>query len=56
MLVVAMTGGIASGKSTVAQRLNQLGAAILDADQISRDVVCPGEPALEEIVRVFAKT
>lgn len=53
MLVIAMTGGIASGKSTVANRLRELGAVVLDADQLAREVVEPGQPALEEIRRTF---
>lgn len=48
-----MTGGVATGKSTVADRLRGLGAAVLDADQMARDVVRLGEPATEEIRRVF---
>mgnify|MGYP002403109998 CR=1 FL=1 len=53
MLLVALTGGIASGKSTVARRLAELGAVVVDADQVARDVVAPGEPALAEIAEVF---
>ena len=49
MLRVALTGGIGSGKSTVADRLQQLGALVVDADQISRELVEPGQPALQEI-------
>ena len=53
MLLVALTGGIASGKSTVARRLRERGAVIVDADQVARQVVEPGEPALESIVAEF---
>lgn len=53
MLLVALTGGIASGKSTVAARLHQHGAVVVDADQVARDVVAPGEPALARIAEVF---
>lgn len=53
MLLVALTGGIASGKSTVARRLRERGAVIVDADQVARQVVEPGEPALESIVAAF---
>ncbi len=53
MLVVALTGGVATGKSTVSRRLMELGAAVLDADQAAREVVEPGEPALEEIRAAF---
>lgn len=50
MLVVALTGNIASGKSTVAQRLAEHGAWLVDADVLAREVVAPGTPALQEIV------
>ena len=53
MLLVALTGGIASGKSTVARRLAAHGAVIVDADQVARDVVAPGEPALARIAEEF---
>jgi dephospho-CoA kinase len=55
MRVVGLTGGIASGKSTVARMLADLGAQIVDADQVARQVVEPGEPAYEEIVAAFGK-
>jgi dephospho-CoA kinase len=51
--VVALTGGIASGKGAVSERLERRGAAILDADRIARDLVRPGEPALAEIADAF---
>jgi dephospho-CoA kinase len=51
--VIGLTGGIASGKSTVARMLRELGAEVVDADQLARDVVAPGEPALAEIVERF---
>ena len=47
--VIGLTGGIASGKSAVAAMLRERGAAIVDADEIARAVVEPGQPALEEI-------
>lgn len=50
---VALTGGIASGKSATAQRLSKLGAPVFDADVIAHDLVQPGRPALAEIARVF---
>lgn len=53
MLLVALTGGIASGKSTVARRLAEHGAVVVDADQVARDVVEPGEPALAAIAEAF---
>ena len=53
MIVVGLTGGIASGKSTVAQMFKRFGAVVIDADGLARDVVRPGKPAWREIVRVF---
>jgi dephospho-CoA kinase len=53
MLLVALTGGIASGKSTVARRLAEHGAVIVDADLVARQVVEPGEPALAAIAETF---
>lgn len=50
MLLVALTGNIASGKSAVASRLAALGATIIDADLLAREAVAPGTPALDEIV------
>ena len=52
-LLVGLTGGIATGKSTVAETLRGLGADVIDADQLAREVVAPGAPALAEIVREF---
>ncbi|MGP8249798.1 MAG: dephospho-CoA kinase [Candidatus Dormibacteria bacterium] len=51
--VIGLTGGIASGKSTVAGMLAAKGAWIVDADQLARRVVGPGTPALSEIARSF---
>lgn len=53
MLLVGLTGGIASGKSVVAARLAEHGAVVVDADQIAREVVEPGTPALERIREEF---
>jgi len=53
MLRIGLTGGIASGKSAVAAELRALGVEVVDADQLSRRVVEPGEPALEEITSRF---
>lgn len=55
MYVIGLTGGIASGKSTVSRILSQLGAFILDADQIAHAVMEPGCPAWEDIVNTFGK-
>ncbi|MGH8213396.1 MAG: dephospho-CoA kinase [Rhodanobacteraceae bacterium] len=51
--VVALTGGVASGKSAVARRFEALGIHVYDADAAARSVVEPGEPALTEIEFVF---
>jgi dephospho-CoA kinase len=53
--VIGLTGGIASGKSTVAQILVELGAPIVDADVLARRVVEPGQPAYLDIVREFGR-
>lgn len=53
MPLVALTGGIASGKSTIARRLSELGAVVVDADQIVRDVQQPGSPVLAAIAAEF---
>lgn len=53
MALIALTGGIASGKSTIARRLGELGAVVVDADALARDVVRPGEPALDAIRDAF---
>ena len=53
MLVIGLTGGIGSGKSTVGELLVALGAALIDADKISREVVAPGAPALAAVVERF---
>jgi dephospho-CoA kinase len=50
---VGLTGGIASGKSTVSAILTELGAVVIDADQLAREVVAPGTPGLEQIVAAF---
>ncbi|MCA1833114.1 MAG: dephospho-CoA kinase [Actinobacteria bacterium] len=55
MPLIGLTGGIASGKSTVAHLLADRGALIVDADQIARDVVRPGRPAHERIVERFGR-
>lgn len=53
MYLIGLTGGIAAGKSTIARRLAEHGAVHLDADQIAREVVEPGTPALELIAERF---
>jgi len=51
--IVGLTGGIGSGKSEVSRRFARLGILVVDADQIAREVVEPGEPALAEICAHF---
>lgn len=51
--VIGLTGGIASGKSTVGRQLRRLGAVVVDADEVARAVVEPGRPAYERIVAAF---
>ncbi|HSF56828.1 MAG TPA: dephospho-CoA kinase [Candidatus Binatia bacterium] len=51
--MVGLTGGIASGKSTVAAILRRLGAAIINADELSREVVQPEQEAWKEIIKTF---
>ncbi len=53
MLKVGLTGGIASGKSTVAAMFVELGAHLVDTDQLARQAVAPGSPAFGEIVAAF---
>jgi dephospho-CoA kinase len=53
MPLLALTGGIASGKSTIAGRLAEHGAVVVDADRIVRDVQQPGSPVLEAIAAAF---
>jgi dephospho-CoA kinase len=55
-LRIGLTGGIASGKSTVADMFAQLGALIIDTDVIAREVVAPGQPALDEIAATFGES
>jgi dephospho-CoA kinase len=50
---VGLTGGIASGKSTVSAILTELGAVVVDADQIAREVVAAGTPGLAQVVAAF---
>ena len=55
MLIVGLTGGVASGKTTVSQALKEEGAYIIDADRIARDLVRPHAPAWKKLVRAFGK-
>ncbi|MCS6914666.1 MAG: dephospho-CoA kinase, partial [Myxococcota bacterium] len=51
--LVGLTGGLASGKSTVASLLRALGAEVVDADEVAREVAQPGRPAYRQIVATF---
>ncbi|MFM7410432.1 MAG: dephospho-CoA kinase [Actinomycetota bacterium] len=53
MILVGLTGGIGSGKTTVSGMLAARGAVIIDADQITRELQAPGSPVLDEIVAAF---
>lgn len=53
MLIVGLTGNVASGKSSVAAFWREAGVPVLDADQAAREAVAPGSPGLEEVVRAF---
>jgi dephospho-CoA kinase len=53
MLIVALTGGIGSGKSTVGQIFSQLGAIVIDSDQLARDVLERGSIGFDEVVAKF---
>lgn len=55
-LRIGLTGGIASGKSTVADMFSELGVPVIDTDVIARELVMPGQPALGEIARRFGRT
>lgn len=55
MFLIGLTGGIAAGKSTVAEHWRHLGGVEIDADQLARDVVAPGTPGLAAIAEVFGE-
>jgi dephospho-CoA kinase len=54
-VILGVTGGIASGKTTVARMLEELGAPAIDFDRLAREIVEPGEPALKEIANCFGE-
>jgi len=56
MMIVGLTGGIGSGKSTVAEQFSKLGVPIIDTDVIAREVVEPDQPAYHAIIKKFGKT
>lgn len=51
--IIGLTGGVASGKSSVARLLEEQGVPVIDADQLARDAVLPGSPALDSIALLF---
>ena len=53
MLRVGLTGGVASGKSTVAAMMRELGCTVLEADALAHRLMEPGQPAYDEVVREF---
>ncbi|MBK7540397.1 MAG: dephospho-CoA kinase [Candidatus Competibacteraceae bacterium] len=53
MLVVGLTGGIGSGKTAVSDRFGHYGVPVIDTDQLARELVEPGQPALAEIAKAF---
>jgi dephospho-CoA kinase len=55
MLLIGLTGGVATGKSTVAKLFKECGAVVIDADGLARQVVQPGKPAWRDIVRLYGK-
>jgi dephospho-CoA kinase len=55
MILIGLTGGVATGKSTVARMFGRCGAVVIDADQLARAVVQPGKPAWRDIVQTFGK-
>ncbi|MFC2070674.1 dephospho-CoA kinase [Chloroflexota bacterium] len=55
MKVIGLTGGIGSGKSTVAQYLAELGAVVIDADKVGHEAYKPGTPAFNDVVAAFGK-
>ena len=55
MLTIGLTGGIGSGKSTVARMLSEMGAPVLDADKVGHAIYAPGQPAHRELVEAFGR-
>jgi dephospho-CoA kinase len=56
MIVVGLTGGLASGKSTVARLFQACGAVIIDADVLAREVVQPGKPAWRDLILAYGRS
>src|SRR6266540_511224 len=55
MKIIGLTGGIASGKTSVAKMLKVMGAEVIDADQLARDIVTPGEEAYAAVIAEFGE-
>ncbi|MBI5189130.1 MAG: dephospho-CoA kinase [Nitrospirae bacterium] len=55
MVEFGLTGGIASGKSTVSAMFRELGAHVIDADLLAREALAPGSPALHDVARIFGE-
>jgi dephospho-CoA kinase len=55
MIVLGLTGGICSGKSTVAAMFQRLGATVIDADQVAHELVEPGQPLFETVASTFGR-
>ncbi|HWQ69877.1 MAG TPA: dephospho-CoA kinase [Patescibacteria group bacterium] len=55
MVVVGLTGGICSGKSTITAMFQRLGATVIDADQVARELVEPGQPLFEAVASTFGR-
>jgi dephospho-CoA kinase len=55
MILIGLTGSVATGKSTVAKMFKKCGAIVIDADELAREVVQPGKPAWREIIRTFGR-
>ena len=55
MILIGLTGGVATGKSTVAQMFEQCGAVVIDADKLAHEVIQPDKPAWRDIVATFGK-
>jgi dephospho-CoA kinase len=56
MILIGLTGGVATGKSTVAKMFKRCGAVVIDADELAHEVIKPGKPAYREIVALFGRT
>lgn len=54
-VIIGLTGGIATGKSTVTRIFQDLGVVVIDADLLAREIVAPGQPALKEILNAFGQ-